>query len=70
VFVTAFRSTPVALFVMAMVASGTTAPDASVMVPEMIPVGSCAGAENVAHNNVQAATVLESLERNGILMTS
>src|SRR5579863_7502354 len=69
-FVTAVRATPVALLVMVMFASGTTAPDASVMVPEIIPVGSCAGAENVAHNSRQAATVLESLERNCIARTS
>src|ERR1700733_7151499 len=69
-FATAVRAAPVALLMMVMVTSGTTAPEASVMVPEMIPVGSCAGAETVAHNSTQAETVLESLERNGMALTS
>src|SRR5580658_10309718 len=65
-FVAAARVAPVARLVMVIVASGTTAPDASVMVPEIVPVGSCAGAENVAHKTTQTATVVESLERNNM----
>jgi hypothetical protein len=51
------RAAPVRVDVTATAASGTTPPEESVTVPEIVPVISCAGTETPIETNITAITI-------------